>query len=176
MMVFEQIYAQFSQELYRFILKRVKDEAVAKDLLQDVFIKIIEKAHQLTDKSKLKYWIYRITSNEITTYYRQQKQQHHLKALVEFEETKEHDLTPLEDCLIGFIDDMQEEEKYLVQQVEFEGRSQKELAEELGLGYSNVRSKIQRARKKLRERLLACCKQQLKQGGVACGELCDACD
>lgn len=171
-MVFEQVYTKFSHELYRFILKKVKDEALAKDILQDVFIKFIEKSDQLLDKSKLKYWIYRITSNEITNHYRQQQK---TKGLTDFLQIDintidEHDITPIENCLVDFIDDMPKQEKYLVRQVEFEGRSQKELAEELQLSYSSVRSKVQRARKKLKSRLLACCKQELKRGGVACDQ------
>lgn len=167
-MVFEQIYTQFSQELFRFIVKKVRDEAIAKDILQDVFLKIIEKSHQLTDKSKFKNWIYRITSNEVTNHYRQQKKLEQLTASLDFEQEDGQSFEPLENCLMGFIDDLPKAEKELIQQVEFDGRSQKEIAAEWGMGYSGVRSKVQRARKKLKERLLACCQQQLRQCGVAC--------
>ncbi len=40
---------------------------------------------------------------------------------------------------------------------EYEGLTQKELAERLGVSYSGAKSRVQRAREKLKTMLLACC-------------------
>jgi len=169
-MVFEQVYTRFNQELYRYIFSKVRDEMAAKDILQDVFVKMIEKSYQLTDQSKFKHWLYRITSNEVNNYFRQQKKHQQLENLLPVVEEPNHSLESLEHCLLEFIADMPEQEQYLVRQVELEGKSQKQLAEELNMTHSSLRSRIQRARQKLKKRLLLCCKQYLTPCDISCNE------
>jgi len=59
---------------------------------------------------------------------------------------------------------------------EYRGLSQRELAEQLGLSFSGAKSRVQRARGKLRELLLACCQVQLdRQGGIVAYQPRGAC-
>jgi RNA polymerase sigma-70 factor (ECF subfamily) len=44
---------------------------------------------------------------------------------------------------------------------EYEGLSQKEMAERLGISFSGAKSRVQRARRKLRDLLLQCCHFEL---------------
>ena len=47
------IWIDLNEELYAFILGRIKDEHIAKDIHQDVFLKVQTKIHQLKHSSKL---------------------------------------------------------------------------------------------------------------------------
>ena len=59
-MTTKQVWTSYSEDLKRFIISKVKDTAIADDILQDTFIKIHTKLHTLKDikklKSKRKYW------------------------------------------------------------------------------------------------------------------------
>ena len=57
--------------------------------------------------------------------------------------------------------------------VDFEGMSQKEYADRLGISISGAKSRVQRAREKLKDLILKCCDYQFdKYGNVikCCGD------
>src|SRR5215470_2178138 len=66
----EQVWEAFHIPLSQFIRRRVPDETVAEDLLQDVFLKIHLHMDTLKDVKRLESWIYQITRNAIIDYYR----------------------------------------------------------------------------------------------------------
>lgn len=66
----EQIWMDFEKKLKLFILSRIPDEAVADDILQEVFISVHLKIDSLNDKTKISSWIYRITHNLIVDHFR----------------------------------------------------------------------------------------------------------
>jgi RNA polymerase sigma-70 factor (ECF subfamily) len=59
--------------------------------------------------------------------------------------------------LRSMIDCLPEEYREALILTEFEGITQQELAQRLGLSLSGAKSRVQRGRKMLREMLLACC-------------------
>ena len=67
------IWNEFSDQLLGFIKARVNNTDTANDILQDVFIKIHEKAGQLNDSERLASWVYQITRNSIIDFYRKKK-------------------------------------------------------------------------------------------------------
>ena len=48
---------------------------------------------------------------------------------------------------------------------EYEGLSQKQLSEQLGISFSGAKSRVQRARAKIKEQLLDCCHFELDHAG-----------
>jgi len=78
-----EIWEEFGDRLRRFVLKRVRDEHDAEDIIQDVFCKIHSNIADLRDETKLPSWVYQITRNTIIDYYR------HRKATVELPATLE---------------------------------------------------------------------------------------
>ncbi|HAW80683.1 MAG TPA: RNA polymerase subunit sigma-70, partial [Balneola sp.] len=68
-----EIWNQFSDRIFGFILSKVNDEEVAKDILQEVFIKIHTKIDTLNERDSLSSWLFTVTRNTIYDYYRQKK-------------------------------------------------------------------------------------------------------
>lgn len=66
---------------------------------------------------------------------------------------------------------MQLPEKYreAIEAIDLKGKSQKDLAEELGLGHSTVKSRVQRGRAMLGELFNECCTYQLDARGNIIG-------
>jgi len=69
----EQIWQEHQTKLYAFIRSKISNECDAKDLLQQLFLKIHEKQDTLRDQKKAVSWIYQITRNAVTDYYRTHK-------------------------------------------------------------------------------------------------------
>ncbi|MEW6306361.1 MAG: sigma-70 family RNA polymerase sigma factor, partial [Verrucomicrobiota bacterium] len=70
----ENIWHEFADKLRRFIRGRVRDDAAAEDILQDVFVKIHGRVEQLREPGKLQGWLYLIARNAIIDYYRTRKE------------------------------------------------------------------------------------------------------
>ena len=157
------IWNSFSKDLYRFILSRVKDSDAAKDILQDSFIKIQRNISSLKEEKSLKFWIYRITHNSIIDYFR--KKNYDLNEFNEnydIPDTKdkfnENDRTSeLAECVVPFINKLPAIYKEALTLTELKNYSQLELAEHLGISYSGAKSRVQRAKIKLKELFEDCC-------------------
>lgn len=58
--IFKEVYEEYFTALKYFAMRYVKDEEVACDLLQDVFIKLWEKGDRFEDEMQLKTYLYRV--------------------------------------------------------------------------------------------------------------------
>ncbi len=159
-----QIWEEFSNKLQMFILKRVKSKHDAEDILQDVFLKIHNKIESLESENKLKSWIYQITRNAIVDYYRNHGKNPRLEMespqqIEDFSDKNGFESAEIEisSCIRPMVDDLPEKYKEAILMTEYETLSQKELAKRLGLSKSGAKSRIQRARKNLKNMLLECC-------------------
>lgn len=163
------IWEEFADPLKRFIIKRVRDEHDAEDILQDIFCKIYSNIDKLKDKEKLQAWVYQITRNAIIDYYRQ------CKVMIELPEMPEnitdvpvtgadtgHEVAQ---CLKSMINHLPKKYRQAIILTEFEGLTQKELGEKLGISLSGAKTRVQRARKKLKEMLLKCCRFEFDRLG-----------
>lgn len=159
----EQAWTTFHIPLLQFVRRRVSDEASAEDIVQDVFLKVHTHIDTLSDSSKLQSWLYQLTRNAVIDHYRRTR----LTVAVSdeipaFVQEDENDavarLTPAVTAMVAELPDIYREALRLT---EYEGLTQKELAERLGISVSGSKSRVQRARQMLRQMLLDCCHFEL---------------
>ncbi len=162
----EAIWEDLHTGLWQFIRKRVRDEASAEDILQDVFLKVHQRIDSLRERDKVRGWIYQITRNAINDYYRRQPEMgempEDIAAPAEEEEDAAAALIP---SVRAMIERLPTESRQALLLTEFEGLTQQELAAHLGLSLSGAKSRVQRAREKLKKMLLACCHFELDRAG-----------
>ncbi|MEQ8364864.1 MAG: sigma-70 family RNA polymerase sigma factor [Cyclobacteriaceae bacterium] len=151
----EHIWLDLHSELNKFILSKVREDAIAQDILQDVFIKVYLNIHQLKDSAKLTSWIYQITRNTIADYL---KQPHSVPSTIELADESQNEpvYQALSNCVNSKIDKLSDQDRKAVLLTYFEAYSQKELSDFLGISYSGTKNRIQRARAKLRKDILDC--------------------
>lgn len=70
---FNELYARYSQRVFNFINKKVKNQAESEDLLQKVFIKIHESKHLYKSKYKFEQWLFVIARTQTLDYFRATK-------------------------------------------------------------------------------------------------------
>lgn len=143
---------EISNELRNFVYRKVKDRDVAHDIVQDVFLKAQSKITQLREAEKITSWIFQITRHTITDYFRKQA-----KVVPIAELQWENDDHALNDCVAVCLNKLMYTlpAKYSEALVltEIENLSQTALAEKLGISYSGAKSRVQRARQMLKEKL-----------------------
>ncbi len=159
-MTTEKIWEEFHPRIKQFILKRIPDEYNAEDILQEVFLKIHARIDTLRDEEKLQSWMYQIARNVIADYYRQHKATVALSEALLLPEEPVVDDDVVKDLLPGvrtMVNSLPDEYRQALLLTEYEGLTQRELAERLGLSLSGAKSRVQRAREKLKAMLLDCC-------------------
>lgn len=163
----ERIWIQFKDELYRFILSRVKESDIADDILQDVFVKIHLHINDLRVESKLTSWLYQITRNTIVDHFRKSKS---TVPVMDLPDNEKENISYLdfEKCIMGFVSELPEKYREALVKTELGSLSQKDYAAEIGISYSGAKSRVQRAKEELKELFISCCAKKIpgKNGKV----------
>ncbi len=174
----QHIWAEFGGRLRVFIARRVNDEADVEDILQDVFLRIHARLDSLDDQRKFGGWVYQITRNAIVDHYRGRRPMSDLPDSLAAPESPPGDVA---DELLPGIGPMllllQPEDREALLLTEVERLTQQELANRLGLSLPGAKSRVQRARRRLKDAFVDCCRVEFdRRGGVAAYQPgCDAC-
>jgi RNA polymerase sigma-70 factor (ECF subfamily) len=67
---FETLYARHRGALYRFVLRSLKDRAVAEELFQEAWIRVIEARNRYAASAKFTTWLYTIAHNLLVDHWR----------------------------------------------------------------------------------------------------------
>ena len=67
---FSELYRLHVNNIYYYLLSRVRNEADAEDLTSQTFITALEKRHRLRDAEKFTPWLYSIARNKANDYFR----------------------------------------------------------------------------------------------------------
>lgn len=162
----ENIWREFSANLRQFILKRTSDESVADDILQEVFVKIHSRIDTLKDIRRLHGWIYQITRNTIIDYYRSKKISAELpETITGLNNPDNNDGVDVLPCIEAMVDRLPGKYRQAVILTTYQGLTQKQMGAKLGLSLSGAKSRLQRAREKLKNMLMACCDFELDRFG-----------
>jgi RNA polymerase sigma-70 factor, ECF subfamily len=162
-------WEELNDHLLFFIRKRIKNKEDAEDILQDVYIKLHKNINNLNDEKKIVSWIYQITRNTINDCY---KKCYRLKK-VEFEEyhielTHEEEENLNDEILISMkkiIEELPKDSKELIKLYEFEDMSHKEISKKLEIKENTSKSRLKRAKEKLKNQLDECCVFQIDKFG-----------
>lgn len=153
----EDLWTLYGQGLKRYLNSRIKDAAAADDLLQEVFIKAHLHLPELREASKVRQWLYGIARNESTAFFRNAKRSKGLQEAADVAETGHSEGLPVS-CLDPLIERVPEPYRTALLEADVEGIPQMELAHKWGIGYSALKSRVQRGRAALRGLIEACCR------------------
>ena len=70
---FAPLYARHRGRLHRFLLRQVRDPALADELFQDVWQRVIAARHGWTPQATFATWLYRIAHNRLADHWRAQQ-------------------------------------------------------------------------------------------------------
>ncbi|MEA2464872.1 MAG: polymerase sigma-70 factor, subfamily, partial [Acidobacteriota bacterium] len=160
---------ELGHRLRAYALRRVAP-ADADDIVQSVKVKLLEHRSGIGADS-VRAWLFAVTRNAVAEYYRQRRPTVDLDAFTDIAEPESSDpaertIGALSDCLEPMLDALAEGDADILRKVDLEGESQIALAATLGVPLSTVKSRVQRARTKLRATFDACCAIERGRGGA----------
>ncbi len=192
-----EIWSQMHQRLLSYIRGRVATPHDADDILQDVFVRIHANLGDVRDTENVTAWVYGITRNVITDYYRQRAAS--AGALTQLAEQIDQRVPSSPEgeaeagvfrrasdefaqCLEPMLGEVPEPYRQAVTLTEIGGMTQKNAAEKLGVSLSGMKSRVQRGRGKLKDVILDCCEVEFdRRGGLVdyqrrSRDACGGCD
>ena len=165
-MTIEKIWSEYRLSLKAFLHSKVSNDSDVDDLLQDILIKSYENLGKLKSGDKIKPWIFQIANHSIIDFYRRNGKN---KALTEDDlwyEGEGPDIkAELSHCIDPFVNSLSEASSQLLMATDINGESQKELAQSMGISYSTLKSRVQKARMELRSVFDECCHMKLDAQG-----------
>lgn len=143
----------FADRVFRFILKNIKNEADAQDVVQNAF-EILWKQYEKVAFSKARSFLFSVAYHNMIDQIRKMKRISHVAAVPEYAFTAMPS-PDLSDVLRQGLDRLPDIQRSAILLRDYEGYSYKEIAKITELSESQVKVYIFRGRKKLQQYLVS---------------------
>jgi RNA polymerase sigma-70 factor (ECF subfamily) len=154
---FKQTLAGYRENLYRIAYSWCHNPALSDDLVQDTLTKALKNSSQLRDQKTVKAWLYRILTNCWRDHFRRNRDTVDIDDIVLIEKETpdlQHDRQQIIHRVRNAIAYLPMGQRQVITLVDLEGCSYIEVAQILDVPIGTVMSRLSRARKALKERLL----------------------
>ena len=159
---FELLYARHRGPLYRFLLRQLRDQALADEFFQDVWQRVIAARHNWKPDAAFRTWLFRIAHNRLGDHWRGLKHRppapgdaDERAARVPDPNSPEREVSEFEQRrrLQLAIEELPEEQREVVLLRLEQELSLEEIGAITGAGRETVKSRLRYAMEKLRARL-----------------------
>jgi RNA polymerase sigma-70 factor (ECF subfamily) len=157
--------AEFQDRLRAFVRRRVQSDADADDVVQDVLTKLVTNGPE--PSGSVHAWLFTVARHAIIDRSRTRREHADLGAIELAEEPPEGEgaAGELARCLGPMMAALSDDDRLVLTRVDLGGESQADFARELGVSASGLKSRVQRARSRLRAVLESCCSVARDQRG-----------
>jgi RNA polymerase sigma-70 factor (ECF subfamily) len=149
---FRHLYDRTARPLRAFLIRSCGDLALADDLLQEAYLRMLRSGFEGEDDDHRKNYLYRIATNLLRDHFRRRRP--------ESLEVPERDHSPSHDETVHLRSDvgsamaeLAPRDRQMLWLAYVEGASHQEIAKALGLRTASVRSMLFRARQRLAQQL-----------------------
>ncbi len=157
---YNELFHKYSQKVYNFSVKHLENEEDAKDLVQEIFMKIWDKRKEINEKKSFNAFLFTISLNLIRDYFRKKVKN---RKLVDrwLEETEPYsnstllsvEFKSLEKIVSTLVDQLPQKRQMVFRLSRNEGLSNDEIAEKMNIQKKTVENHLNLALNYLRERL-----------------------
>lgn len=155
-------------EIHRWLLSHVRDPHEAEDLLQDLFLKILRQQRKFCEIANARAWLFEVARNALTDWRRLKKDMVELPDDLEAESDEPDAVDGLAACLPRALAELAEEDREAITLCDLQGLNQADYARLKGLTLPGAKSRVQRARRRLRAHLIQACQVRYDEAGRVC--------
>jgi RNA polymerase sigma-70 factor (family 1) len=157
---FDLLYEKYSGKLYSFGLKYLKSSDEAQELVQTVYMKIWENHKTLRKESSFKSYLFTIAYNDICKLFRKRNYNRKFIEDTLYENSQSSsqseesiDYQSVLTHVRAIIEKLPEMQRRIFEKSRFEGKSTKEIAEEIGLSPGTIDNYISKSLVFIRKRI-----------------------
>ena len=157
-LAFEKIYRLYSARLFGRLLKLVKSEQQAEEILQDVFLKIWELRRSIDPEKSFRSFLFKIAENKVHDFFRKVTRDKNLESQLTVFATADYSV--IEPFLSGdenlkilqkAVEGLPPQRQQIFRLCKLEGKSYKEVSELLGISVSTISDHIVKGTKSIRD-------------------------
>ena len=158
---FDAVFGKYGDRLFGFALKYLKSKEETEDLVQEVFLKIWEKRQTLKKDSSLKSYLFTITYHNICKFFRRKQyreklnQEIGLVSDISMDTEEQIDYNSTLEQIEKLIEQLPPKQKVIFEKSRKEGKSTREIADEMHLAPGTVDNNISAVLKFLRKHISA---------------------
>ncbi|HEX9983557.1 MAG TPA: sigma-70 family RNA polymerase sigma factor [Thermoanaerobaculia bacterium] len=161
------------RQFLAFLERRLADRALAEDILQDAFVKSLEKGEEIRDETSSVAWFYRTLRNAVIDYYRRTGARN--RALEGLAKEMEGAIEPPPElraeicgCVVRLASTLKPEYEQALRRIDVDGAPVQEFAAEAGITANNASVRVFRAREALRKQVKTSCGTCAEHGCLDC--------
>ena len=152
-------------ELRAWLRHRVGNTAIAEDLLQDLFLKALRQGEHFCELRNARAWLFEVARNLLADHLRVA---HHMVELPEDLTAPSDDIDTVDTlttCLPRVLSELSPQDREAITLCDLQGMAQAEFAKLKGLSLSAAKSRVQRARVRLRAQMSQACQVKMDESG-----------
>jgi RNA polymerase sigma-70 factor (ECF subfamily) len=153
-------------ELRGWLRHRLGNPVDAEDMLQDLFIKAMRQGERFCAIGNARAWLFEVARNALADRLRMKRDLIELPADLASGAEEVATVDSLVACLPRVLSELSPEDREAITLCDLQGLPQDEYARRKGLSVPGAKSRVQRARKRLREQLTQACQVRLDAAGL----------
>lgn len=162
-------WGQHESELRGFLVRRLNNQEVAEDLLQDTFVKAIAEGSRFCELDNPRAWLYRVARNILVDHLRRKNRFiDDLPDHLPYEAPITAAVDDLSQCLPRALDALAGKDAEAITLCDLEGMNQADYAKLIGISVPGAKSRVQRARARLKQQLKTACQVRFDESGSVC--------
>jgi RNA polymerase sigma-70 factor (ECF subfamily) len=156
-------------EVLDFLSRRLGDRTVAEDLLQDVFLKAMRQGEGFCELNSPRAWLFRVARNALTDHLRLSRPSDEIPDTLPAADAGDRDpIDELDACVARNLAYLPPADQAILEACDLDGQTVAAYAVQAGIGLAAAKSRLLRARQRLRESLIRRCQVRFDNSGNIC--------
>jgi len=161
------------RELLAFLILRTQDRNAAEDLLQEVFLKAMRQSKGFCSLENPRAWLFQVVRNALIDAARLAKphvelSEELIESLAAAPTLERAPVDELDACVARNLPALDVEDRHILEACDLQGQTVRDYAEAKQLTLAAAKSRLLRARKRLRDSLIQNCQVRFDEAGQVC--------
>lgn len=158
-------WTQHAPELRGWLRHRLGNPAEVDDVLQDLFLKALRQGERFGSLHTPRAWLFEVARNLLADRLRVARDTVALPEDLSAPQDEPDTVDALTACLARVLSELSAEDREAITLCDLQGMAQAEFARVVGLSLSAAKSRVQRARQRLRAQMTLSCRVQVDEAG-----------
>lgn len=161
-------WREHEREILDFLM-RASDRATAEDVLQDVFLKAMKQGAEFCSLENPRAWLFQVARTTLIDHARRSRPMSELPADVPLQPVDERSpVDELEACIGRNLGRLSQPDRRILEACDLQGMTVRSFAMQEGIALAAAKSRLLRARQRLRNALVAHCQVRFDDQGAVC--------
>jgi len=158
-------------EIRGYLVRRTSDPDLAEDLLQEVFLRAMRQGEAFCALGNARAWLFQVARNALVDHARLEKTAVPLPEDLADEKEPMAPVDELAGCVERSLSELSAQDRDVIQRCDLDGMKLQSYADAHGLTLPAVKSRIQRARLRMRGIMVRNCQVRFDAAGQVCCHL-----